>query len=434
MPYTYECLTKDMEEISRLENTEVFTIGKSEYGRELYAVKIGKGELNTIIIGTAHAREWINSLLVIEMVKLYTHAYNNYEFIENYNVRDVLDKCSIVFIPMQNPDGVTLQQQGLAAFTPRQQEEITQLGFNHKFKQWKANARGVDLNCQYNSGWEGFRRNEPFPCYQNHKGYMPEQAAEAKAIVEYIRKNSSNAKALISYHSSGQVIYWTSNNADIDRDKRLTKKVSDATRYMIINGDWTPGPGLCSWFRKETKGMALTIETGRYANGNEVDHSDWPMIWKQNKTVGLITATEVYNNWFNSNERQIRTEELTRSINQYKKEIVHTDQALNDIRELKEITASNEITMILENRIIQPENPLIIKNGLSYISSRDLNKLIDAGPTPGSSGANNIVADNEIYIPIRSLSDKYEIKWHADSRTILLRVKADISADQETPA
>ena len=105
----------------------------------------------------------------------------------------------------------------------------------------------------------------------------------------------------------------------------------------------------------------------------------------QNKMVGLITASEVYQNWFNSEERQIKIDELSGNINQYKQEIHDIDKALDDIRHLKQINGDNELTIIIDNKIIELNNPLIAKNGLSYISCKDLSKLIEINETPSRS-------------------------------------------------
>lgn len=424
LPYTYEQLSSDITAISQVANVETFSIGQSEYGREIYAVKIGKGELGAIIIGAAHAREWINSALIMEMAKLYAKAYNNNDYVGKYYVTGVLDGCSIVFVPMQNPDGVTLQQYGLSAFTPEQQVEISLLGYSNKYKQWKSNAKGVDLNRQQNINWAQVRLDEPFPCYQYHKGYAPEQASETKAIVGYIRNNQP--RALISYHSTGPGLDWTGCNADYNRDLALTNKVAAATGYRKMVDNMPVAGGLSPWFRHETGGMALTIETGRFNGENEARYSDWPAIWAQNKTVGLITANEVFNNWLNSNEKIFKEEDLRRNIEGYKQNITDMDKALDDIRHLKLITGDNSITIILKDKIMGTAWPAVIKDGLSYISDQDMNTIIEAQATAKPSGEINNIKDHEImindqwYVPVRNLNGLYNISWDKNSRTILL--------------
>lgn len=422
LPYTYEQLTNDISTLSEIENVETFSIGQSEYGREIYAVKIGKGEPSAVIIGTAHAREWINSALISDMIKQYAQAYNNYEYIDSYYVREVLDGCSIVFIPMQNPDGVALQQQGLSAFTPEQQVEIRSLGYGNKYKQWKANAKGVDLNRQQNINWDKVRMNELYPSYHNHKGYAPEQASEARAVINYIRE--TQPKALVSFHSSGQVIDWTGCNADWNRDRNLAKKVGAVTGYRVLYDDATPpAGGLSPWFRVETGGMALTIETGRFSGENEVRYNDYPAIWRQNYLVGLITANEVYQNWLNSSDKEQKVEELTKSMESYKNQITDLDKALEDIRYLKQITGDDDITLILEDKLL--DISVIIDNNTSYISYLNIDQLVKSNDTVSRSSdtrlrLNSIIKDEQLFIPVNNLAGHYEIKWDSDSRTIIL--------------
>jgi len=424
LPYTYENLTNDIKELSKLENVEVFSIGQSEYGRELYAVKIGKGELNTIIVGTAHAREWMNSVLTIEMAKTYADTYNNYGYLGEYNVRELLDWCSITFIPMQNPDGVALQQQGLTAFTLEQQEEIKKIGYSEKYKQWKANAKGVDLNRQQNIYWDEGRMNELYPSYQNHKGWAPEQAMETRALLKHIRE--VKLQALISYHSAGQVVDWEECNQDINRDYILAKRVLDVTGYSLASGSATPLPGgLSPWFRYELGGMALTIETGRFNGENEVRYNEWSEIWEKNKTVGLVVANEVYTNWWSSPAKQAKIDELEQRVRDYKNGLsIDTDKLIENLRFLRKTTGRNDINLLVDKRLFNNEDPIIIRDNYSYISYDDLSKILNVKTT--LSRSSDIIEGNKIYIPIRCLKDFYDICWYGESGLLDLKPKLSL--------
>lgn len=57
------------------------------------------------------------------------------------------------FVPMVNPDGVTLQQEELKAFPISLHASLLEMNEGSKnFKRWKANAKGIDLNRQYKAG------------------------------------------------------------------------------------------------------------------------------------------------------------------------------------------------------------------------------------------------------------------------------------------
>jgi len=328
---------------------------------------------------------------------------------------------------MQNPDGVALQQQGLSAFTPEQQEEIKKIGYSGKYKQWKANAKGVDLNRQQNINWDVGRMNEIYPCYQNHKGWAPEQAAETRVLLKHIRE--VNPQALISYHSSGQVVDWEGCNQDLDRDYNLAKRVSDVTGYRMASGSANPIPGsLSPWFRYELGGMALTIETGRGNGENEVRYNDWGDIWEKNKTVGLIVANEVYINWSNNQRKLALIEELTQKVSDYKNGLsVDIDKFIENLGQLKKITGRNDISLLVDKKLFNNVYPIIIRDGCSYISCEDLSKIININilGNANHSIAGVITESNTIYIPISCLKSFYNIGWHGESKILDLQKVGD---------
>ena len=51
--------------------------------------------------------------VLMEMIDTYTESYRKKSTFAGYNVKSTLDKTSIWFVPMMNPDGVTLVQKGL---------------------------------------------------------------------------------------------------------------------------------------------------------------------------------------------------------------------------------------------------------------------------------------------------------------------------------
>lgn len=87
-------------------------IGQSVDGRNIYAVKLGKGKTEIMINGSHHAREYITTNLLMEMIDVYAYAYSKNLRVNGYPVRSILNNASIWFVPMVNPDGVTLVQKG----------------------------------------------------------------------------------------------------------------------------------------------------------------------------------------------------------------------------------------------------------------------------------------------------------------------------------
>ena len=110
--------------------TEKDIIGQSVLGRNIYAVKIGCGRPTGIVQYAIHGREYVTAVLaeIHAALGLYTGS------------------CWL--IPLANPDGALLSQQGLSSvgLKKRQAQLLALNGGSTDFSLWKAFARGVDLN------------------------------------------------------------------------------------------------------------------------------------------------------------------------------------------------------------------------------------------------------------------------------------------------
>ena len=84
--YTYTQLGKDIKELQQQypDLVKVKTIGKSEYGRNIYAVSLGKGSAKVFINGSHHAREWMTTSLNMELIDQYAEAYKGNKKIGGY--------------------------------------------------------------------------------------------------------------------------------------------------------------------------------------------------------------------------------------------------------------------------------------------------------------------------------------------------------------
>lgn len=280
-------------------------IGKSEYGRNIYAFSLGKGDANVFIHASHHAREWLTTNLVMYMAEQYATAYKNNKKINSYNVKNLLNQTTIWFVPMVNPDGVTLQQQGLKAFPKKDHAALIKMNLGSKnFKRWKANAKGVDLNRQYNAGWKTVKFSPKGPRYKNYKGKAPHTTAETKAIVKFV--NEIYPEMCIAFHTSGKIIYWNYKQAknEYNRDHKYAKKLRQMTGYSLVYPGKNPsGGGFTDWFIYTKKRPSFTIEISRYYSETNPPVSEFSTAWKENKAVGLYIAQEGYKLFQNRAEK-----------------------------------------------------------------------------------------------------------------------------------
>ena len=117
--------------------TEKEIIGKSLFGRSMYAVKVGNGRPVGLVQYAMHGREFITAKLSFEQ----------------YFVG--VKRGSCWFVPLVNPDGALLSEVGLRSVENKEEKaRLLRLnGNNTDFSLWKANGRGVDLNVNFPARW-----------------------------------------------------------------------------------------------------------------------------------------------------------------------------------------------------------------------------------------------------------------------------------------
>ena len=165
-------------------------IGKSLFGRDLFAIRLGFGAPVGIAQYAIHGREWITSYLAFE------HFRRGGVF------------GSVWFVPLANPDGALLSQKGLSSAPKASRAELLALnGGGKDFSLWKANGRGVDLNVNFAARWGGGKSNVFAPGGENYVGAKPFSEPETQALKDLI----DEIKPTFTYalHNSGfGGVYW----------------------------------------------------------------------------------------------------------------------------------------------------------------------------------------------------------------------------------
>ena len=130
---------------------KVFPIGKSVLGRSIYAFGIGELYHGALYVGGVHGMEWLTTLLLFRFTEDLLRAIATGEPLAEIDVNRTLENRSVVLIPCLNPDGVEISLNGpcsakhLAEFVRRVSGGDT--------SRWQANARGIDLNHNFDAGY-----------------------------------------------------------------------------------------------------------------------------------------------------------------------------------------------------------------------------------------------------------------------------------------
>ncbi|RPF54217.1 M14 family zinc carboxypeptidase [Aquisalibacillus elongatus] len=291
--YSYQQMIKDINELESMYPGLVSSsvIGQSYDGRDLYTVKVGNGSTKVHINASTHAREWMTTNLVMDQIDTYSQAYVRNSKVDGYNVRDLLNKVSIYYVPMVNPDGVMLVQEGAGAVS-NSSEVIDINGGSKDFSAWKANARGVDLNRNYTSLWDNVKNDPGEPSPTNFKGYEPMSEPEVQALSQYV--DLQNFDTAIAYHSSGEIIYWdTLAEGELKEDSRdIADRLSDKTSYPLSMTEGVSGGHFTDWFLFNEFSPNFTLEISPFVGPQPVPLNNYDRIWGQNDSVGLILAEE----------------------------------------------------------------------------------------------------------------------------------------------
>lgn len=291
--YSYEEMERDLFLLKDRYPIQLQSIGTSEKGHNLWAAKLGKGKRSILFVGAHHGREWMTTILLMKMLERYAMAYEKGEGVGEYSTQ-LLDEVSIWFVPMINPDGVSIQQGNLSflSFT----ERLAVWDMNHyslNWVRWKANAKGVDLNRQYPAGWDQVQAESSNPSYQFYKGKRPLEAMEVQALSSFTK--AINPLLAVSYHTSGREIFWYYQNKreHFLRDYELAKKTAQMTGYKLsIPENHAIGSGFTDWFITEFQRPAMTIELSYLVDETHPPLSVFPEEWERNQLVGLLLIDE----------------------------------------------------------------------------------------------------------------------------------------------
>ncbi len=270
------------------EFTKLEKIGSSVEGRTLYALKVGNGSKEILMDASMHAREHMTTNVLLEMIDEYTYHYLKGTKFNSMNVKTILDRVSIWFVPMMNPDGVTLVQSKANASIATKKLNNGSTNYNR----WKANIRGVDLNRNFDGGWAK-KTSTKAPSYKNYKGPKAFSEPESQALRSFVAKHKF--KSYISYHSSGSILYYYNyqKSTALKRDLSVAKMINNVTGYRIMPPTGETGSGASTdWFIMNYKMPGITVEIAPYVGETVVPLKYWDSVWKKNKTIGLLSANE----------------------------------------------------------------------------------------------------------------------------------------------
>ena len=282
------------------DNIEINIIGSSHDNRDIYEVILGKSNKKHVLIHAGiHGREYLTSLLIMKQIEYYLKNYENGKYY-GIKYRDLFNSVTFHLIPMVNPDGITISQIGIKGIKDEKLKDsiyecyyndlnarYTCDRFKNYLKKWKANAIGVDLNRNFDAGWNEINQSKKCS-FANYKGKCCNSEPESKALVNLVSKY--NFIYTVSYHSSGNLIYWDYRDSLVKNEcSELADLISSVTGYTKEKSDSEyseviPG-GFKDWASSKPNNPipSVTIEVG--LGKCPLKNSEFKYIWNANYKV-----------------------------------------------------------------------------------------------------------------------------------------------------
>lgn len=244
--YGHQEMEKDIRLlVSKFEFVRTAAIGESVQGRPIPAIRIGEGPFRWHFNGACHANEWITSLLLMKFAEQYAEACRHKGRIAGKPAEELLRRNTLWIVPMVNPDGVERVRQGR--------------------DDWKANARGVDLNDQFPAFWEEerSRRQAEGPGPRDYGGPSPLSEPEASALAAWTGERDFGA--VLALHTQGEEIYWNYRNMEPACSEEWVNRMARASGYRSVYLEGSDA-GYKDWFIYKFRRPGFTVEAGSGVN------------------------------------------------------------------------------------------------------------------------------------------------------------------------
>lgn len=261
--YAYHELIYDLIRIDVFQkDLSFFSLGTSHLGQNVFCVKCGTGPKNVLIIGGHHSLETIASEVLME-----------YLF---RSKKEWFDGVTLYAVPLLNPDGAEIAAGRIKPPAP----------FFEK-SNWQANYRGVDLNHNYDAGFETAKQKVEAegikgPHFTKYGGEEPFSEPETKAIRNLCKKIPFDVA--IAFHSQGEEIYYEYDGIVPKGTEKYLAAFQKKSHYKIAKPTGTAcHGGFKDWFIKTFDKPAFTVEAG--LGKNPLPHTLFPKVYADCKVI-----------------------------------------------------------------------------------------------------------------------------------------------------
>ena len=240
------------------------TLGKSFLGRSISGMLLGNSQRRNFMAGAFHGQEWLTASLLVRFLEDLCHEIQSGEG----PASELLAQKGLLIIPMVNPDGCEIAICGPKT-AGKQQHAVEQM-MTQDPRSWQANARGVDLNHNFDAGFSLCRELEikqgilcPGP--RQHGGPFPHSEPETQAVVRACETYCPDC--IFAFHSQGEELFYQYGNHTPKESEAIARQIAKLSGYelktqsgLASHGGWK------DWFIDTYHKPGFTIEIGKGVN------------------------------------------------------------------------------------------------------------------------------------------------------------------------
>ncbi len=248
-------------------------IGHSVLGRPIRCLMFGNGPERVLVTAAFHGQEWLTALICLRLCEEVGESLRTGVPIVGWNVRRALRDRQIVWVPLVNPDGVEIAVHGSSA--AGEYADIVRDAGGDVHGRWQANARGVDINHNFNAGWYKLQQAEresgiTGPSARQWGGPHPTSEPETEALVNLC--NAVSFRHVVALHSQGEEIYWHYGEHTPPASQLMASVMAAASGYTIASPSGLASHGgFKDWFIDVYCKPGFTIEIGKGKNPLPID-------------------------------------------------------------------------------------------------------------------------------------------------------------------
>lgn len=197
--FDYEQIYYTLLETARRYNsiTQFRVIGKSHDERMIPMLEIGEGEETVFCIGGINGMDRLIPSCLLMMVQEYCRAWEcKWKLDEIYDVRELLGRWKLCFIPILNPDGYEIYEKDYTVIRNPVYRQMLRMQ-ETPCREYFCNARGMNI-----------QKNFPTSYYRRYRiAHEPASENETKALIRILQEYQG--RGFLSFCQAGKrIVYY----------------------------------------------------------------------------------------------------------------------------------------------------------------------------------------------------------------------------------